>query len=271
MNKPLVRIKNFSFSHDLSSCAWTEPTYFNWIRDQSPADEYTFVTDEYLKDYADSNSIAFLVEPPSVNGPAYQFAYENQHKFKYILTFCEDLIKVCKNGLFYPYGATRLNKNQRKIFSKQKNISLILSNKIFTDGHRFRHACKNFVLNKNVDIFQAKGEEYVDKFDTCQLYRYSIVVENGKYESYFSEKIIDCLVTGVIPIYHGCPSIDKFFNPDGIIKFNSLEELDVILKYADNKLYELKMDAIKENFELAKKYLIAEDWIYKEYPFLFNI
>ena len=131
MNKPLIRIKNFSFSHDLSSCAWTEPTYFNWIRDQLPADEYTFVTDEYLKDYTDSNSIAFLVEPPSVNGPAYQFAYENQHKFKYILTFCEDLIKVCKNGLFYPYGATRFNKDQRKIFLKQKNISLILSNVIW--------------------------------------------------------------------------------------------------------------------------------------------
>jgi len=271
MSKPSARIKDSCFSHDLSSCPWTEPTYFNWVRDQSPPDEYTFITDGHLAQNLNSNSIAFLIEPPSTSPWTYEFVYQNQNKFKYILSFCDELIKVCKNGLFYPYGATRFKKSQHKIYTKQNNISLILSNKQDTQGHKFRHACKDFVLNKNVDIFQQKTNEYLDKFNTCESYRYSIVVENGKYESYFSEKIIDCFVTGVIPIYWGCPTISKFFNMDGIITFNSLEELDFILKYTDDKLYESKINAVKENFELAKKYLIAEDWIYKEYPFLFNI
>jgi hypothetical protein len=271
MNKPLVRIKNFSFSHADSSSGWNKPNYFQWQRDKLPADEYTFITDEYLKDYTNSNSIAFLVEPPSTNGPAYEFVYQNSQKFKYILTFCEDLIKVCKNALFYPYGSTFLKKEEFALYLKHKNTSMLLSSKEYTDGHKFRHICKNFILNKGVDIYQSSKDVHFNKVDTLKDYRYSIIVENGKYASYFSEKIIDCFVAGVIPIYHGCPTIDKFFNPDGIIKFNSPEELDIILKHGDNKLYELKMNAIKENFELAKKYLIAEDWIYKEYPFLFNI
>ena len=271
MSKPLIRIKDSCFSHVYSSSGWNKPSYFEWKRDDLPSDEHTFITDAYLTQNLDSNSIAFLIEPPSTSPWTYQFAYQNQDKFKYILTFCEDLIKVCKNALFYPYGGTFFKQEEFSLYSKNKNISMLLSNKQDTDGHKFRHLCKNFISNKGVDIYQSSNEIRFNKLDTCKDYRYSIIVENGKYSSYFSEKIIDCFITGTIPIYNGCPTIDKFFNTDGIVNFNSLEELNIILKYADEQLYDSKINAIKENFELAKKYLIAEDWIYKQYPFLFNI
>ena len=34
---------------------------------------------------------------------------------------------------------------------------------------------------------------------------------NGRGDYEFDEKLIDCFLTGTVPIFWGCPSIDKFF------------------------------------------------------------
>lgn len=271
MSKPLVRIKDSCFSHAHSTSGWNNPTYFEWVRDEREADEWTFVTDGYLYKNLDSNTIAFLIEPPSTSPYTYQFIYQNQNKFKYILTFCEDLVKVCKNALFYPYGGSFFKKEELNIYKKSKDISMLLSSKQDTSGHKFRHECKNFLIDKNIDIYQSSDIVRFNKIDTCKDYRFSVVVENGRYSSYFSEKIIDCLTTGTIPIYNGCQTIEKFFDIDGIITFESLDELDKKIKICTEDLYESKLEYIKKNFDLALQYVIAEDWIYKQYPFLFNL
>ena len=72
-------------------------------------------------------------------------------------------------------------------------------------------------------------------------------------------------MTGTVPIYWGCPSIGKFFNTDGMIIFNNIEELSNILNNLSIEKYNDMKDAIQENFEKAKEYIIAEDYIYKNY------
>lgn len=271
MSKPLIRIKDSCFSHAHSTSGWNHPTYFEWSRDEFKADEETFITDGHLYKNLDSNSIAFLIEPPSTSPHTYQFVYQNQNRFKYILTFYEDLIKVCKNALFYPYGGSFFKKEQLNIYNKTKNISMLLSSKQDTLGHKFRHECKNFLLSKDIDIYQSSDNTRFDKIDTCKDYRFSVVVENGKYFSYFSEKIIDCMTTGTIPIYNGCPSIANFFDINGIIIFESINELDNKIKICTKEFYDSRLESIKRNFDLALQYAIAEDWIFKQYPFLFNL
>ena len=59
--------------------------------------------------------------------------------------------------------------------------------------------------------------------------KFSITLENEKLENWITEKIIDCFASKTIPIYWGCPNIGEYFNTDGIISFNSLEELKDIL------------------------------------------
>ena len=52
---------------------------------------------------------------------------------------------------------------------------------------------------------------------------------------------------------------------DGIITFNTLDELESIVSdvwHDPTGFYESKKDAIKENFELAQKYVTPEDWLY---------
>jgi hypothetical protein len=80
---------------------------------------------------------------------------------------------------------------------------------------------------------------------------------------YFTEKIIDCFMTGTIPIYYGCPSIENFFDINGIIVFDTVDELENILYNLTEKDYNEKYESIKNNFEKAKEFLISEDWIYK--------
>ena len=83
-------------------------------------------------------------------------------------------------------------------------------------------------------------------------------IENGQYETYFTEKLLDCFATGTIPVYLGAPDIGDYFNKDGIIDLT--EEFDV-----SDEIYYNKMDAIKDNLERTKKMEILEDFIWENY------
>ena len=72
------------------------------------------------------------------------------------------------------------------------------------------------------------------------------------------------MAVGTIPIYWGCPNISDFFNKEGIITFDSIDELKTILENIDfDAHYNSSINAIDENIELAKKYNITEDWMYE--------
>jgi hypothetical protein len=98
---------------------------------------------------------------------------------------------------------------------------------------------------------------------------FSVVAENGRQDDYFTEKLIDSFVTGCVPIYFGPDGIGKFFNMDGILPFKSIEELEAILPTLSADLYLTMRHAVEDNFNRARNYMIAEDWICEHYPFLF--
>jgi hypothetical protein len=90
-------------------------------------------------------------------------------------------------------------------------------------------------------------------------YRYSIAVENVQGSKWFTEKIIDCLSTGTVPIYWGCPNIDKYFDINGIIYFESVEELNTILPTLNAEDYANRFESVKKNFELTKQWISSDD------------
>ena len=87
---------------------------------------------------------------------------------------------------------------------------------------------------------------------------FSVVIENGVYESYYTEKILDCFATGTIPVYLGSPDIANHFNQDGIIQLS--DEFEV-----SEEIYQSKLDAIKDNLERVKQIEVLEDFIYLNY------
>jgi hypothetical protein len=84
-----------------------------------------------------------------------------------------------------------------------------------------------------------------------------------------TEAVGDCFATGTIPIYWGDKSICDIYNPDGIIFFDNLTELNSIIKLLNEKIYDSKLKAIEENFKIATEFKCHEDFFYKKYPNLF--
>jgi hypothetical protein len=82
---------------------------------------------------------------------------------------------------------------------------------------------------------------------------YSVVVEN-EFDMFFSEKLVDCFVAGCIPIYKRTKWINREFDPNGIILFDTIEELKSILLHLSKtgaEQYYHKKDSIVTNYERA--------------------
>ena len=59
--------------------------------------------------------------------------------------------------------------------------------------------------------------------------------------------------------------IDKFFNPDGIIKFDKNDDINKILKQCTPKEYENRLPAILDNLHRVKQYFYAYDYMAENY------
>jgi hypothetical protein len=262
MLKDKLYIHDRMFSHANSSSWYNIPEKFDWVRKYD--ENHLIFTDfslQYVDQFNNQKKIAWLLESPSITKSAYEFIKQNHNKFDKIFTFDKELLNISNKFIMLPIGGCWINETDRIIHEKTKNISMIASNKRSTTGHILRHEIIDSF--KNFDLYGTTNP-IEKKITGLRDYRFSIVVENCKSDYYFTEKLIDCFVTGTIPIYWGCPSIFYFFNDEGILSFNSLDELENILNNATEEFYLSKLDAIKENFELSFKYLIADNEIYKQ-------
>lgn len=266
----IIRLKDSNFSHaytigngDLKVI----PKHFQWDRSDNYQD-ITFFTDRNLSDVhklenKSKINIASIFEPPSINQSTYNYIVEFKKDFDIVLTYNKELLKDEQYFSFVPHAGCWIEKKNQKIYKKCKNVSTIFSNKNITEGHQLRHDIINKYKDK-IDFIAGKGyEEIENKLIALKDFRYQITIENCNIDYYFTEKLIDCFITGTIPIYWGCPSIGKFFNLDGMFHFRNLNELESILKIVSEEDYNSKKLYIKENFEEAKKYTVVEDWIYE--------
>lgn len=135
---------------------------------------------------------------------------------------------------------------------KNKNISMITSNKSFLPGHQKRLQIMNAVKDF-VDVYGRGFKEIKNKSEGLLDYYFSVAIENDATDDYFSEKILDCFMTSTIPIYFGSDCVYKFFNPKGIInikEFNDLKDIKSISK----DMYFNNIDAIADNYFIAKQH-----------------
>jgi hypothetical protein len=249
------------FSHAICSSWYNKPKEFNWVRDNIEKGNHIIITDvTTINNFPDKKVYGWLIEPPELTPSFYQFVIENENRFEKIFTYDKRLLDISDKFVFLPIGGCWIDEKDRMIHNKSKLLCSITSNKSMISGHRFRLQVLSQI--KGVDKFGFSAIPINNKIDVLKDYMFSVVVENQKLDFLFTEKIIDCFVTGTIPIYCGCPSISKFFDMEGIITFSSIEECQNIINNLTPELYNSKMGAIKNNFELAKKYVVADDILY---------
>ena len=257
------------FGPDGYSTGFQDSKYIKW--DRSPInsdDDVIFITECNLHEInnisSDKITYAWFLESPEIRNCSYDFVKNINKKYTYVLTHSKELLDAGENYKFCPAGGCWILLEDQKIHMKNKILSIISSGKDWTTGHKLRHRVI-FAFKDRMDVF-GNGYKTIDnKLIGLKDYAFSLAIENTKQDYYFSEKLIDCFMTGTVPIYWGCPSIEKFFNTDGMILFDSINDLPKIIYELSLEKYNTMKSAIEYNFQKAKDYIISEDYIYKNY------
>jgi|TARA_R100000458_G_C8278417_1_gene254524 hypothetical protein len=109
----------------------------------------------------------------------------------------------------------------------------------------------------NIELLpQTYPPEVLDDYNKTIIFdaMFSIATENHIQKNHWQEKPLGCFWTRTVPIYFGCPNISDFgFREDGILRFNTIEELADILDRVSPELYEEMKEAVEHNFQVAMR------------------
>jgi len=261
MKKNVMIVDNL-FAHAKYSTDNQDSKYINWVRNNIDSD-IVFYTDNSMKLSLSHNvkrKIGWLLESPKVTISAHEWIKTNYNHFDSVFTNNKILLDMNEKFKFAPTGGCWIFKSDQKVHEKTKNVSIIASSKNSLPGHKLRH---EVIKKYRMDIFGRGYKVIENKLEGLKDYRFSFAIENTKEDYYFTEKLIDCFMTGTVPIYWGCPSIDKFFNIKGMIIIDSIDNIDI--NNLNEETYNSMLPYINENFEKAKEFIMCEDYIWKKY------
>lgn len=260
-----INMLSNTFAHDKGSTANKPPKHVVWDFNTQVNPISVYIDKDVVRGLNDKKSdikILWLLESRHYSGGANQFVKNNINsvinEFNEIWTHDIELINLHDKFKWTPaYGSFI---KEPKIYKKTKRISMITSNKMFTEQQKFR--VKYAIENKNLLDLYGKGfKEIKHKEEGLKDYMYSVSIENDTYDTYFTEKIIDCFMTGTIPIYKGTNKIIDLFNKDSILFLDKIENLNIL---SEDYYYE-NFKSIQENYELSQEFDILDDWIYKKH------
>jgi hypothetical protein len=179
-------------------------------------------------------------EPNAINNYD-TYLLEHGSKYNTILTFNKHLLEQLPNAKKFIFPACSwipgYHYRSIDISKKEWKISCITGFKQMAEGHHFRHLLyfnQDNLKSYPITFFRSSVQPhlpeihnnpflYEDKFPLFETFQFSIVIENSSQLNYFTEKLIDCLITKTIPIYYGCPNIEEYFDTTGWILLRSVD------------------------------------------------
>lgn len=258
------------------------PRYIYWDRARYNLPDH-FYTDDmlFMSKGVPTTKYGMLLEPPTLQPKIYKKIYNDPRcmsEYNCFFTHDQRLLEKLPNskpliigGVYVgtKYGGGAIDSRQYE--KKEKNISIVSSNKRWCELHKFRYAiAKKYEYDDRVDCYGTFNGNFIKIADSLMKYRYSFAIENCISPYWITERICNCFATMTVPIYLGSPNIGKFFNMDGIviIEKKDLNKIDEIIRRCNEKDYYERLDAILDNFERVKKYMCIEDWLCENYNFI---
>lgn len=267
-NKPKIRIVDNQFSHcgnGIGSYGTGDlgllPTKFQWHRGDRIGDIVVVTENSFdqVSSLSEPIKVAMIIEPECINSESYNWIRKNYDKFTHVLTYNLRLISEIPNATFYFFGGSWIYPQDRAVHQKSKSVSIVASAKRMSYGHNLRHDVIEKYGSRLDGIF-GRGYKFVDnKIEALKDFRYSVVIENEQSDIWITEKLLDCLATGTIPIFWGTSAIRDYFDEDGILFFNTLDEFEKCLDLATPEYYQSKLHSVAKNFELCQRFLLPED------------
>jgi hypothetical protein len=265
-----------SFTQDgfITASMGVKPKLVNWIPKENNWDGVTVFTDHFIgkaKAVKSKWKVAWLIEPECIHKWIYSDIIKYEADFDLIYTHSSALI--ARNPSKYKLSlvaSSRVPIDEQAIHEKSELLSIIASNKTQSVGHNLRHAVIR-EYGKHMDVWGSGYEWFKDKREPLQHYAFSVAIMNMSEDNYFTEVLTDCFMYGTIPIFWGCPNIGEFFNIEGLITFNKIEDLEYIIPSLNKTLYNSALGAVLENLETAKMYTSTDDMfarkLMKEFDF----
>jgi hypothetical protein len=155
---------------------------------------------------------------------------------------------------------------------KNKVMSIMVSERNFAPGHKYRHTLVQHILSAGypIDIYgrgtstYERGPFYKDarlkggfqEREPYENYHFHICIENFATNAYFSEKITNTLLCGATPVYWGCKNILAYF-PANVITLSGdlatdMTLLRAILLQPEKYRARLNIAAIKQKINLLQ-------------------
>ncbi|GHF54759.1 hypothetical protein [Seohaeicola zhoushanensis] len=202
-----------------------------------------------------------LVEPTVVHARHYALLRLTWRRFFRVLTFNEDLLRQIPNGVFFPLGSTWVPEWRELDVTKDRMCSLIASAKRDSEGHQLRHAVADWIRATGQDVTLLGGgyAPFDRKSEGLARYRYSVVIENVRERNYFSEKLLDSVFCSTVPIYWGCPNIEDFIDPEGMILCASEDDIRRAVAAASEADYAARLPALQALQQVLAPYAQVEE------------
>lgn len=201
-----------------------------------------------------------------------QIILDNPQAYSYLLTQYPELlhlpnsVKLIGNGSFVDPAPG---------IKKKFGVSIVMTHRNVAPGHPMRHELyrRRKEIKIPFDIYRGTWNQFQPIEDTLPMpswpnrkekvmvfdCMFHIVIEGFKNSYYFSEKLIDCFITKTVPIYWGCTIIDEYFNDNGIIQVNTVDDIINACNRLTPEAYERFKVVIEDNYELGLKVYKYED------------
>jgi hypothetical protein len=104
---------------------------------------------------------------------------------------------------------------------------------------------------------QSPPKTCINKISTISKYKFCLCFENATYQGGISEKIIDCFVAGVVPVYLGATDIDNFIPKNTFIDVRDFSNENELY----NKIKNITDKEIEELINSGRKFLFSSEGI----------
>lgn len=268
-----------SGSHPEQLSQFNKPTQFFWNRNCDPLNPQNLfaLTSLTHEDQTreccgnDTYRVFISTEPPAIQPQLYEYLKVWGYDYDFILSLGGPDVVEAPNIFHWSWGSSWVPLEEWSMYPKSKLCSIIASNNRFAPGHMLRH---NVV--KMLNAMQTEGN---NKFAGCEIlgrgyknfgpkkeglqdYMYSLIIENSITGNYMTEKVMDSLACGTIPVYWGTNYTKDTFG-DAIITWNTMEELKDILPTLTEERYKAMLPAVQRAQEKAREFVPPERWIWK--------
>ena len=200
-------------------------------------------------------------EPRAIHGHHMRLLEMFSHRrFFRVLTGDPALIAAIPNAVAFPMGGTWVPHWRDVACDKRAMCSLIASAKRSQPGHRLRHAVVEWARGTGAEIeIMGRGyRPFSDKAEGLAPYRYSVVIENVREPGYFSEKLVDALLCGTVPIYWGAPDIGRFFDTRAMVICEDLADVQRAVAAMSEADFAARREAVEAMRAVAAGYADLE-------------